>query len=152
MVSNQPYDVYAPCMTFLQLRTVPAHRSVLEANKLARMASKEQLLVTTTSTSLERYLNNVIHKINQAMCTSLEDKLGVWVYLMVPYNLKPGLRKFRTRGERTAVKEYTAAHHGYVDSNESWKTVSRTTYAGALVTSVPEIEMNWQHQGARMHK
>ena len=31
-VGNQPYDTYAPRTTFLQLGTVQAHRSILEAN------------------------------------------------------------------------------------------------------------------------
>ena len=40
-VGNQPYDTYAPRTTFLQLGTVRAHRSVLEANSLARMTKEE---------------------------------------------------------------------------------------------------------------
>ena len=40
-VGNQPYDTYAPRTTFLQLGTVQAHRSVLEANSLARMTKEE---------------------------------------------------------------------------------------------------------------
>ena len=40
-VGNQPYDTYAPRMTYLQLGTVQAHRSVLEANRLVRMTKEE---------------------------------------------------------------------------------------------------------------
>jgi len=50
-VGNQPYDTNAPRTTFLQLGTVRAHRSVLEANSLARMTKEEQLLATTTTSS-----------------------------------------------------------------------------------------------------
>ena len=65
VVGNQSYDAYAPCTTFLQLGTVQVHRSVLDANKLVRMTSKERLLVTTMSASLEEYINDVKHKIDQ---------------------------------------------------------------------------------------
>ena len=34
----------------------------------------------------------------------------VWGYLMTQYNLKPGLRKFGTRGVSAAVKELTQLH------------------------------------------
>ena len=37
VIGNQPYDNNAPHMTFLQLGTVRMHRSVFEANQLARM-------------------------------------------------------------------------------------------------------------------
>ena len=57
-VGNQPYDAYAPRTTFLQLGTVRVHRSVLEANRLARMTKEEQLLATTTATS-ETFVDDV---------------------------------------------------------------------------------------------
>ncbi len=41
VVGHQPYDQYAPRMTFLQLGEVQAHRSVVEANRLARMTKAE---------------------------------------------------------------------------------------------------------------
>ena len=41
VIGNQPYDAYAPRTTFLQLGMVRAHRSVLEANRLARMTKEE---------------------------------------------------------------------------------------------------------------
>jgi hypothetical protein len=37
VIGNQPYDNYAPHTTFLQLGTARVHRSVFEANQLARM-------------------------------------------------------------------------------------------------------------------
>jgi len=40
-VGIQPYDTYAPRTTFLQLGAARAHRSVLEANRLARMTKEE---------------------------------------------------------------------------------------------------------------
>ena len=41
VIGNQPYDTYAPRMTFLQLGMVRAHRNVVEANNLARMTKEE---------------------------------------------------------------------------------------------------------------
>jgi len=57
-VGNQPYDTYAPRTTVLQLGTVRVHRSVLEANSLARMTKEEQLLATTT-TSSKPFVDNI---------------------------------------------------------------------------------------------
>ena len=73
-VGIQPYDTYTPRTTFLQLRT--AHRSVLEANRLARMTNEERLLATPTTTS-EPFVDDVMHRVDQAMCTTSEEKLGV---------------------------------------------------------------------------
>jgi hypothetical protein len=105
VVGNQPYNSYAPQTTFLQLGAVRAHRSVLKASQLARMTKEEQLLVTTASTSLKEMVNDVMHDINRDLCTSSEDEMRIWAYLMVQYNLKLGLRKFGSRGEEAAVKE-----------------------------------------------
>ena len=66
--------------TFLQLGTERAHRSVLEANRLARMTKEERLLATTTTTS-EHYVDDV-HRVDQAMCMTSEEELGVIAYLL----------------------------------------------------------------------
>jgi len=108
-VGNQPYDTYAPRTTFLQLGTARAHRSVLEANRLARMTKEERLLATRTIAS-KPFLDDVTHRVDQAMCTTLEEELGVMAYLLTQYNLKPGLRKFGTQGEKAALKETTQLH------------------------------------------
>ena len=44
------------------------------------------------------------------MCTMSEEELGVMAYILTQYNLKPGLRKFGTRGEKAALKEMTQLH------------------------------------------
>ena len=108
-VGNQPYDAYAPRTTFLQLGTARAHRSVLEANRLARMTKEERLLAMTTTTS-EPFVDDVKHRVDQAMCTTSEAELGVMAYILTQYNLKPGLRKFGTRGEKAALKEMMQLH------------------------------------------
>ncbi len=66
MVGSQSYDKYlAPRMTFLQLGEAPAYRSVVEANRLARMSKEERVLATTTGNMLEYdMINNVDHEID----------------------------------------------------------------------------------------
>jgi hypothetical protein len=108
-VGNQPYDTYAPRTTFLQLGTAQAHRSVLEANRLVWMTKEEQLMATTT-TAPKPFIDDMTHQVDQAMCTTLEAELGVMAYLLTQYNLKPGLRKFGTQGEKAALKEMTQLH------------------------------------------
>jgi len=108
-VGIQPYDTYAPRTTLLQLRMARAHRSVLEANRLARMMKEERLLATPTTTS-EPFVDDVMHRVDQAMCTTSEEELGVMAYLLTQNNLKPGLRKFGARGKKAALKEMTQLH------------------------------------------
>jgi hypothetical protein len=85
------------------------HRSVLEANRLARMTKEEQLLATT-ATTLESFVDDLTHQVDQVMCTTSEEELGVMAYLLTQYNLKPGLWKFGTRGEKAALKEMMQLH------------------------------------------
>ena len=51
-----------------------------------------------------------MHQVDQAMCTTLEEELGVMACLLTQYNLKPSLRKFGTRGEKAVLKEMTQLH------------------------------------------
>ena len=44
------------------------------------------------------------------MCTTSEEELGMMAYILMQYNLKPGLRKFGTRGEKAALKKMTQLH------------------------------------------
>ena len=44
------------------------------------------------------------------MCTTSEEELGVVANLLTQYNLKPGLHKFGTQGEKAALKEMTQLH------------------------------------------
>jgi hypothetical protein len=66
------------------------------------MTKEEQLLATTTTAS-KPFIDDVTHQVDQAMCTTSEAELGVMAYLLTQYNLKPGLRKFGTRGEKAAL-------------------------------------------------
>ncbi len=102
VVGNQPYDTYAPRTKFLQLREVRAHRSVLEESRLTRMTKEERLLATTTS-PMEATIDDATHKIDPKLCTTSQEEMMVWAYMMTQYNLKPGLRKF-------GVKELTQLH------------------------------------------
>jgi hypothetical protein len=49
-------------------------------NRLARMMKEERLLATTTTTS-EHYVDDM-HRVDQAMCMTLEEELGVIAYLL----------------------------------------------------------------------
>ena len=110
VVGNQPYDTYAPQTTFLQLGEVRAqHRSVLEASSLTRMTKEERLLATTTL-PMEATTDDATHKIDPKLCTTSQEEMMVWAYMMTQYNLKPGLRKFGARGVTAAVKELTQLH------------------------------------------
>jgi hypothetical protein len=76
-------------MTFLQLGEVQAHRSVLEADRLARVLKEEQVLVTTTGNVLEyNMINDVDHEIDHEMVTNSKDEVKVWGYMITQYNLK----------------------------------------------------------------
>jgi hypothetical protein len=82
-VGHQPYDEYAPRMTFFQLREAQAHRSVLEASRLARMSKEERFLATTTINSIELdMIDNVEHKFNPQLTMTPEDEVKVWGYMM----------------------------------------------------------------------
>ena len=60
--------------------------------------------MATTTCTPEDFINDAVHEIDAVMSTSSEAKLSVQAYMMVHYNLKPGLRKFGNKGEKAAVK------------------------------------------------
>ncbi len=60
--------------------------------------------------SHKEMVNDVTHNIDRDLCTTSEDEMRVWAYLMVQYNLKPGLRKFGSREEEATVKELSQLH------------------------------------------
>ena len=68
------------------------------------------MMSTTMVTTSEGFVDDTTHLIDKAMQTTSKDELGVMVYLMTQYNLKPGLRKFGARGQTAAVKELTQLH------------------------------------------
>jgi hypothetical protein len=86
-----------------------AHSNVLEAAKSARM-SKEERMLAITSSNATPIIDDTIHQWDDAMTTTSEDELKVWGYVMIQYNLKPGLRKFESKGQTAAVKELTQLH------------------------------------------
>jgi len=108
-VGHQPYDTYAPRMTFLQLGEVRAHRSVLDATQHMRMTREERLHATTWS-DMEPPINDTEHAVDPELLTDSEDEIKVWGYLMTHYNLKPGLRKFGEKGAKAAMDELTQLH------------------------------------------
>jgi hypothetical protein len=66
------------------------------------MTKEERLLVTMTS-PMEATIDDATHKIDPKLCTTSQEEMMVWAYMMTQYNLKPGLRKF-------GVKELTQLH------------------------------------------
>jgi hypothetical protein len=67
-------------------------------------------MMATTTCTPEDFINDAVHDTDAALLTSSEAKLSVWAYMMVQYNLKPGLRKFGSKGEKAAMKELTSLH------------------------------------------
>ncbi len=110
VLRHQHYNTYSHRTTFLQLGMARAHRSVLGASLLLRMSKEEQMLAMTSSNLLDNMINDVIHKVDPEMMMKSEDKIKVWGYLMMRYNLKPSLRKFGNRGATSVVKELTQLH------------------------------------------
>jgi hypothetical protein len=99
-------------ITFLQLDKTRAHRSVMDRARYARMSKDKQIHVTTWNNTchLEPWVDDTVHMIDPALITSLEDELKVWGYVMTQYNFKPGLRKFKARGEKAAINKLTQLH------------------------------------------
>jgi hypothetical protein len=112
VVSNQPYDTYAPRMQFLQLGEVRAHRSVLSAAQerweQRELPHNEELMHATTSSNLD--VDDTVHQVDPELHTTSKDEMAVWEYLMTQYNLKSGLRKFGAQGETAAISELTQLH------------------------------------------
>ena len=83
MVGHQPYDTYAPRMSFLQRGEVRAHRhrSVLDATKYAGMAKQERIPATTWSETTFA-IDDTKHTIDPELVMESEDEMKVWGYLM----------------------------------------------------------------------
>ncbi len=75
-----------------------------------RVPRGERILGTTSLSRVEPWVDDTIHKADDAMTTTSEDELKVWGYVMTQYNLKPGLRKFENKGEMAAVNKLTQLH------------------------------------------
>jgi hypothetical protein len=88
---------------------VRVHRSAVDGAKYVKMTKAEQMNFTTFNAT-----NIAIDKANQEidsdLMTTSEDKLKVWGYIMMQYNLKPGLCKFGARGEVAAITKMTQLH------------------------------------------
>ena len=59
---------------------------------------------------MEPTIDDTTHAIDPKLCTTSQEEMMVWAYIMTQYNLKPGLRKFGARGATAAVKELTQLH------------------------------------------
>ena len=73
------------------------------------MTKEERLLASTTS-PMEPMIDDTTHAIDPKLCTTSQEKMMIWAYIMTQYNLKPGLWKFGARGATAVVKELTQLH------------------------------------------
>ncbi len=108
-VGHQPYDTYAPRMTFLQLGEMRAHRSVLDATQYIGMTREERMHAMTWF-EMAPPVDDTEHTVDPELVTDLEDKMKLRGYLMTQYNLKPGLRKFGDKGTKAAMDKLTQLH------------------------------------------
>ena len=109
---HQPYNDYAPQMTFLQLGDARAHRSDIKASKLVTIAKEEWLMATTMSIVLgSDMINDAMHISNPELVLSSEEEVKIWGYLMTQYNHKAGLWKFVDRGKTVAMEDLTQLHN-----------------------------------------
>ena len=110
------------------------------------------MLATTTTTS-KPFVDDVTHRVDKVMCTTSEEELGVMAYLLTQYNLKPGLRKFGTRGEMAALKEMTQLHIMDTWTPMEAEKLSREQRMRALSSlTLPKGETNGGYQGEGVYK
>jgi hypothetical protein len=72
--------------------------------------------LATTYSAPTDFVDDAEHAVDHIMCTTSTEEMGVWAYLMVQYNLKPGFKKFGIRGADAAVKELTQLHVMVMDT------------------------------------
>ena len=74
---------------FLQLGEVRAHSNAIEATKTTKVVtqnSKSKQMHATTTSTLD--IDDTEHIVNSALMATNTDKIAVWGYLMLQYNLK----------------------------------------------------------------
>ncbi len=86
-----------------------AHRSVVNVMRFTR-ATKDERMHATTWTGATMTQDDMEHVIDKELVTKSEYEFKVWAYMMMQYNLKPGLRKFGARGTTAVVNELTQLH------------------------------------------
>ena len=96
-------------MMFLQMGEVRMQRSVVKGANYVKMTKAEQMHFTMFNWT-DMAIDHANHKIDPDLMTTSEDKLKVWGYIMMQYNLKPGLCKFGARGEVAAITKMTQLH------------------------------------------
>ncbi len=89
---------------FLQLGETRAHRSVLYGAKFVKII-KEKWIHMTTCSAIDRKIDEVNHTVDPILVTTCKAELKVWGYLMMQYNLKPGLCKCGARVKAGAIIE-----------------------------------------------
>ncbi len=82
-VSNQPYNVYAPRMVFLQLGETHVHSSVVEVIQSVGMSKNKQLHSLIQLPNRDLDVNNIKHMTDTTLLTESEDEIKVWGYIMM---------------------------------------------------------------------
>jgi hypothetical protein len=119
VVGHEPYDSYAPRITFLQQGEVRARRSVFHTMEFMQMSKEERMHATTSlQINLEPEVNCTQHITDPELVTESKDEMKVWGYLMTQYNLKLGLRKFGDQGATATRDELTQLH-----IMDTWKAI-----------------------------
>jgi hypothetical protein len=123
IVGHQPYDMYSPRTTFLQLGTTQAHRSTIKASCLVKMTKAERLVATTTSDITCNMIDNTMHKFKDKGVGIPDDTI----------QFKTRIAKVWTKGSRCSLERVDAtARNEYLDSNGPDKAHKRRKDAGNL--------------------
>jgi hypothetical protein len=107
------------------------------------MSKNEQLHALIQLPNGDLDVNDIEHVTDTALLTESEDKIKVWGYIMMQYNLKPGLHKFGACGAAAAVKELMQLH-----ITDTWKPMHPSQLGqeekkkSAIVAAVSEGEAN----------
>ncbi len=72
--------------------------------------TKQERVHTTMWCDDEHTIDDIEHTTDPDLVTDSEDEMKVWAYLMMQYNLKPGLHKFGRKGEKAAMDELMQLH------------------------------------------
>jgi hypothetical protein len=96
-------------MQFLQLGEVRVHRtSAFRAIEEQQNQISSKQIHRPTSDMVD--IDAMEHNIDEELTTGCKQEVAVWGYLMMQYNLNPGLQKFGERGAKAAVSELMQLH------------------------------------------
>jgi hypothetical protein len=86
---------------------------------------------------------NTVHMNDPELITELEDKIKVWEYLMIQYNLKPGFKIQRKRCNCSNRQVGAIAGNGHLAGNGSKQSHTRGLSESIDLALVLERKANW---------